>query len=88
MFFYDRINEFIQSQSGIHGVDVNPVNVKFRVDKKYILAEMIAAFISSTAWYFLRIEFTDIAVLREVEPMLVGLVFSVGIHLFGLLFKK
>ncbi|MBS3174833.1 hypothetical protein J4440_03055 [Candidatus Woesearchaeota archaeon] len=33
MFFYDRINEFIQSQSGIHGVDVNPVNVKFRVDK-------------------------------------------------------
>ena len=61
---------------------------KLRVGKKYILAEMIAAFSASTVWYFLRSEFADIAVLNDVEPMLVGLGFSVGIHLYGHLFKK
>jgi len=61
---------------------------KLRVDKKYILAEMIAAFFSSIAWYFLRNEFLNITVLSEVEPMLVGIVFSVGIHLFGIISKN
>jgi len=61
---------------------------KLRVDKKFILAEMIAAFSASTVWYFLRSEFSNVAVLSEVEPMLVGLLFAVGIHLFGILFKE
>lgn len=61
---------------------------KLRVERKYILAEMITAFVTSTAWYFLRSEFTDIAVLSELEPMLVGLVFSVGIHLCGIISRK
>lgn len=61
---------------------------KLRVDKKYILAEMITAFIASTVWYFFRSEFSNIGVLSELEPMLVGLVFSVSIHLFGIISKK
>ena len=33
MLFYDGINEFIRSQSRIYGVDINPVNVKFAIDR-------------------------------------------------------
>jgi SSS family solute:Na+ symporter len=61
---------------------------KLRVSNKLILIEMITAFITSTVWYFVRSEFLNIAVLSEVEPMLVGLLFSVGIHLIGLLSRK
>jgi len=61
---------------------------KLRVSNKLILIEMITAFITSTTWYFIRSKFSNVAVLSEVEPMLVGLVFSVGIHLYGHLFKK
>lgn len=61
---------------------------KLKIDRKFVLAEMIIAFISSTIWYFLKSEFVTIPFLIEIEPMLVGLVFSVGIHLFGLFSKK
>jgi hypothetical protein len=49
---------------------------------------MIAALVYSTAWYFLRSLFETIPVVNEIEPMLVGLVFSVVIHLIGVLQKK
>lgn len=61
---------------------------KLRVDKKIILIEMIAAFISSTVWYFLRGEFANIPLLSEVEPMLVGLIFTLLIHFIGIIFRK
>ena len=59
-----------------------------RIDKKIILLEMITAIVVSTGWYFLRNEFSNISVLGEVEPMLVGLAFSLGIHVFGIFLKK
>ena len=61
---------------------------KLRVSSKIILFEMITAFVSSTIWFFLRNEFRNGVVINEVEPMLIGLIFSVGIHLFGLLSQK
>ena len=61
---------------------------RIRVSNKIILFEMITAFISSTAWYFVRSEFVSAALLSELEPMLVGLLFSVGIHLFGIFSKN
>ena len=61
---------------------------KIRIPKIFILAEMIFAFVSSTAWYFFRSEFVNTPVLSNIEPMLVGLFFSVGIHLMGLISKK
>jgi len=61
---------------------------KFRISNKFILIEMITAFVSSTVWYFLRNEFTNVVVINEVEPMLVGLVFSFGIHFIGIILKK
>ena len=61
---------------------------KFRISNKLILIEMMTAFVSSTVWYFLRNEFTNVVVINEVEPMLVGLVFSFGIHFIGIILKK
>jgi SSS family solute:Na+ symporter len=61
---------------------------KLRVDKKIIVAEMIAAFSVSTGWYFFRSGFASLSIISEIEPMLVGLIFSVGIHFIGLFIKK
>ena len=61
---------------------------KLRISNKIISFEMIAAFLASTIWYFVRSLFATVSVLNEVEPMLVGLLFSIGIHLIGFLYKK
>ncbi len=61
---------------------------KLRVSNKFILAEMVTAFITSTAWYFLRSEFSDVTLLSELEPMLVGLLFAFGIHFIRILSQK
>jgi solute:Na+ symporter, SSS family len=61
---------------------------KLRVSNKLILIEMVSAFITSTVWYFIRSDFASMSLVSEVEPMLVGLLFSVGIHLAGVLVKK
>ena len=61
---------------------------KIRIDKKYILTEMIAAISLSTIGYFVRIEFASVPNLSEVEPMLAGLAIALIIHLFGLISGK
>lgn len=61
---------------------------KLRVSNKFILIEMITAFLSSTIWYFLRSEFANVPLLNEIEPMLVGLFFSLLIHLTGLFYRQ
>jgi len=61
---------------------------KFRISNKFILIEMITAFITSTVWYLIRSEFSNFAVLSEVEPMLVGLFIAVLVHMLGLISNK
>ncbi len=61
---------------------------KLRVSNKFILVEMVFAFLSSTFWYFVRSEFILSNVLTEIEPMIVGLLFAVIIHLVGILKRK
>jgi solute:Na+ symporter, SSS family len=61
---------------------------KLRVANRTILFEMTGAFISSTAWYFVRNEFVNVHILNEIEPMLVGLFISTTIHFIGLLIKR
>ena len=61
---------------------------KLKVSSKFILVEMIAAFLSSTIWYFVRSEFASTQFLNEIEPMLVGLLFALLIHIVGLISKK
>jgi SSS family solute:Na+ symporter len=55
---------------------------KLQVSRNIILIEMVTAFITSTVWYFTRSEFSSISIVSEVEPMLIGLIVSIGIHLF------
>lgn len=35
MIFYDRVNEWIESRSNLRGIDINPVNVKYIVDREH-----------------------------------------------------
>ncbi len=60
---------------------------KIKVSEKIILAEMISAVASSIAWYFIRDEFFNNSFLYDIEPMLVGLLVAVIIHLIGMLKK-
>lgn len=59
-----------------------------RVTNKFILAGMIAAVFSSSLWYFIKDEFSDLMILNEIEPMLVGMTFSVIIHVSGIFYEK
>lgn len=59
---------------------------QLKVNKNIIIVEMIASLTSGTLWYFLRDEFIGCEI-YIIEPMLVGLFFSVIIHFFGLLQK-
>ena len=61
---------------------------KIRIENKFVLIEMITAFVTSTTWYFVRVEFVNIPFINEIEPMLVGLVFALLIHLIGLFPRK
>ncbi len=60
---------------------------KLRVSNKIILIEMIAAVLSSVFWYFVRNYFSNISFVNEIEPMLVGLIVSLGIH-FGTILNR
>lgn len=61
---------------------------KLRLSNKIILIEMVAAFLSSTIWYFVRNEFVNAPVINEVEPMIVGLGIAIIIHFLGLISKE
>ena len=58
---------------------------KIKIDNKIVLIEMILAVAFSFTWYIVRDTFSDIAVINEIEPMLVGLGVSLIIHVIGLL---
>ena len=61
---------------------------KLRIDKKYLLIEMIAAFAGSTIWYFIRDSFVSVPVVNEIEPMLVGMGAAFIIHYYCLAANK
>ena len=57
---------------------------KFRISNKIMVIEMITAVTLSTTWYFLREGGLILGFLYEIEPMIVGLLTAVIIHLYGL----
>ncbi|UCH65290.1 MAG: hypothetical protein JSW63_11900 [Ignavibacterium sp.] len=61
---------------------------KFRIDKKFILIEMIAAFAGSMVWYFIRDNFETIPVVNDIEPMLVGMAVAFITHYYCLATRK
>jgi solute:Na+ symporter, SSS family len=61
---------------------------KLRVSNKFILIEMVFAYMSSTVWYFVRNIISTKSVFVELEPMIVGLFVAICVHLLSLHSKK
>ncbi len=57
---------------------------KFRISYEIMIVEMITAVTLSAAWYFLRTGGLITGIVYEVEPMIVGLMMAVIIHLYGM----
>ncbi len=60
---------------------------KIKISQRIILVEMISAVATSIIWYFIRDELFTNSFLYDIEPMLVGLLVAVSIHLIGMLKK-
>lgn len=60
---------------------------KLAIDSTYAFAEIIAGSSGSIVWHFVREEF-DIGSLSVIEPMLVGLLTALVVHLIGMLKRK
>jgi SSS family solute:Na+ symporter len=61
---------------------------KLKIDNKLVLLEMIISVLAGLIWFFVRQTFKEVLLLQDLEPMLVGLGFSVLIHTYGLLRSK
>jgi SSS family solute:Na+ symporter len=57
---------------------------KIRIDKKFVLVEMITAITLNSIWFIVRSNFDTVPIINELEPMLVGLFFAFLIHLIAL----
>ncbi len=60
----------------------------FRISNNYALTETLLAVFSSIAWLYIRPQFADNTFLSEIEPMIVGMLVAVSIHLIGILSKS
>jgi SSS family solute:Na+ symporter len=57
---------------------------KIRIDKKFVLVEMITAITLNSIWFIVRSNFDTVPIINELEPMLVGLFFAFLFHLIAL----
>ena len=58
---------------------------KIKIDNKILLFEIIMAVSFSVTWYFIRDNFMNVNIIKDIEPMLVGLFTAALIHLYGLM---
>lgn len=58
--------------------------LRFKIDKRFIVFEMLLASAGSILWYLIREIFPLGNIFNEIEPMLVGLTIAVIIHLYGM----
>ena len=65
---------------------VSSYYIKLKIDDKLALSEMMISVLAGLIWFFVRDDFTN-SFLAEIEPMLVGLTFSIITHATGLLPK-
>jgi len=61
---------------------------KWRAPKEYINAEMITAVLASTFWFFAKEAFFKESALYQIEPMLIGLILALTVHMTGAILKK
>jgi SSS family solute:Na+ symporter len=58
---------------------------RLKIANKILIIEVIAAVCASVIWYFIRDNFAGVQIINEIEPMLVGLLTAMIIHLYGLM---
>ena len=61
---------------------------KFKISPGFIITEMITAVGGSIAWYFLRQKFIAVPFINSLEPMIIGLLFALIIHIIGMFNKQ
>ena len=61
---------------------------KMKVNKSFALAEIIVGIVGSAGWFFIRANFFENSSLNVIEPMIVGLFFSFGIHIAGIINRQ
>ena len=59
---------------------------KLRITSKWVITEIVFAISFGVMWFYFRDTFSEI--LSEIEPMIVGLLAALLIHIFGLLRKS
>jgi len=70
---------------GIVLLVISAYTESLRISNKYALIESLLAVFSSLIWLFIRPYFIDNKILSELEPMIVGMLVALVIHLLGLL---
>lgn len=56
----------------------------FKINKNYAIAEIILGVSGSLIWFLLRPYFSDSNILFQIEPMIIGLVLALIVHITGL----
>ncbi len=57
---------------------------KFKISKKYAVVESISAILVSILWMVIRPHIAENTFLSEIEPMIIGMIVALVIHLFAL----
>ena len=57
---------------------------KYKVSNKTAFYEIIISILASLVWLVIRPGFSNVYILSDIEPMIMGLITAVGIHLFNL----
>lgn len=60
---------------------------KYRISNKMALIEILVGVLSSSLWLFIRSSLPDDSFFSQLEPMIVGLMFSIIIHVVSILIK-
>jgi solute:Na+ symporter, SSS family len=62
--------------------------IRIKIPTGFMIAEMVIAVGTSITWYFIRDKFCDVPVIDTLEPMVIGLLFAVTVHITGLSYKR
>ncbi len=69
---------------GIVLLVISSYSERYRISSKYALIESLLAIFSSLLWLLLRPSFADNLILSEIEPMIVGMLVAVVVHIGGM----
>mgnify|MGYP000866517917 FL=1 len=69
-------------------VIISSYYIKYKVNYKYVVIEIIASLSGGIIWFILRKSGVSWGMISLIEPMIVGLLFAIIIHVYALVSKK